>query len=343
MEGSEIMLLNGFTSEAIVASKSGAAWDARQCETQTRSNGTTYAQELFNSLTGWNKSGNVSIVATGNSDPAIGNVLDFASGSTLGAACFAQKTYQTIPANFGIAFFPAIINVGTCLNDSLLIQVQKTSSLKNLMLRFNDSGVFVFLSGSWRQLSTHSNTSFCEWWFEISEVGGNDVIAAYAGTQYVNSLVGVLPNGPSGNSGLVYIGQDSQVNNNRHSQVAYLAIGATQLCDDFSITTVPYTLAVPTHNLTGMMLVEDVANSLVLNTDITMELSVNGGAFVLVTLVDFGTLCNGVIDSTKPVRVMAGTISASCSAGNTVRARVKALNHKFIGLHGIGVCPTSTY
>lgn len=337
------MFANGFTDETAIASKSGAAWDSRQCETQTRNNATTYGECAFDNLAGWTTSpGGVSIVASGSPDSAIGNALNLYSGANLNNPAFVQQKYPAVPANFGLAIFPALVNVGSDLSDALLLQVQKTVNDKNLQVRFTMAGLYVFINGAWAQLSTHSNTSWCEWWLEVAEANGVDTITAYAGTELINSVSGTLPNGPAGNGGLVYIGQESAATPDRQSQVAYFALGATQLFDNLSITSAGYALAVPTSALSCLLLIEDVANSLVPNTDVTAELSVNGGAFAAVTLNDRGVLCNGVIDSTKPVRMLSGTIQRACAKGDIVALRVGVLNHKFAGIQSVSVVPTST-
>ncbi len=336
------MFANGFTDESIIASKSGAAWDSRQCETQTRHEATTYGERFFNNLTGWVTSPTgVFITPSGSPDPAIGNTVCFQTGPNLTTPTFIQQKFPLIPANFGLAIFPALVTVGTELADALLLQVQKTENNKNLQMRFTMAGVFLFISGQWAQISTHGNESWCEWWVEVAEANGADVVTIYAGTQRVASITGNLPNGPAGNGGLVYIGQESGADNYRKSQVAYFAIGKSQLFDDLSITTKEYALAVPAKALSGLLVIEDVAESLTL-TDLSLEISVNGGAFEPVALVDRGELCKGVIDSAKPIRLFAGTLQKSCAQGAKVTARIKVMNHKFSGIHGFNIVPTST-
>lgn len=336
------MFTTGFTNEMAVASKTGCFLDSRQIITQTRSNASTYGECLFDTLSGWIIGGSgMSVIPSNNPDPAIGKVLNLQTGSAVGSPCFVQRTYPNIPANFGMSFFPALVNVGPNPADALFVQIQKTANLKNLMMRFYGGGLYVFLNGSWTQLSSHSNTSWCEWWIEVAEAGGQDIITAYAGTQYVNSISGVLPNGPSTNPGLVYIGQESQATPNRQSQVAHFAIGATQLCDDMALTTVGHTLPFAAQSVSAGILVEDVSWPLILNTDITLEIGINN-VYSTVPLIDKGVICQGVIDSTKPIRILVGTLQAPAAKQDVVSARVKAFNHKFIGLHQVGLLPTST-
>lgn len=335
------MLTIDFTDTTGIDTVSGGYVDARQLVVQTRSKATTLGEFLFTGLSDWVHVGAVEIQTITDDDPAITSTVQLDSRYTLNASTFIQRRVEEIPANFGFCSLIALVQGSQSLADALLYQVQKTVNDKNVMIKFCRLGVFVFLSGDWMQLSSHSNVIFCEWWIEVKELNGQDVIEAYAGTQLVGRLTGNLPNGPATNSGLVYIGQESQLTANNVSRVAYMSLGQTQLCDLLELTTVPYTLPFESSALMLSLWLEDITATFSLE-DLEVTLLISGGLSQIVPLRDLGAVGKGVVDSKKYVKLLLSNLSFLLPAGTQIKFKLRVLTQKFIGLHGIAALVSST-
>jgi hypothetical protein len=305
----------------------------RDCVHQTRSQSVSVADYPFDSLTGWTNicggTSSISIVASGNPDPAIGNVLDFVTGGTIGSTAGVQKISATIPESFGALVILELTAAATA-SDALHIYFQNSQGA-NVMLRFYNSAVEVFQDGAWRLLFAHGGAYYTEWWIEAAkQANGSYTVSVYAGTTCVGARNGYLPGGPSGNNNLVLIQQHSDGTSGRHSKIALVQIGATQLPD--AMTLVSEAVEAITEPAKGRirLLVENVSENLAPNLNLIARLSKDDGAtWMQVPLFDRGLFGPGVIDPAKEVRILIGKTKL-VGAGQDMRWRIEVTPGSFL-------------
>lgn len=307
----------------------------RDCVHPTRSQSASVADYPFDNLTGWtNFSGGTAsagIIGDPTPDPAIGNVVDLQTGATLGSTAGIQKTAASIPASFGALIIDELTAVGTNPADALQVFIQNCQST-NLMLRLYQSAVEVFQDGAWRLLFAHGGAYWTEWWIEAAkQVSGAHTVSLYAGTACVGARNGYLPGGPSGNDNLVLIQQPS-VTASRHSKVAILQIGATQLPDAMTLTSEAVEAIKEPKKASVRLTVENVSENLAPNRNLIVRVSKdNGLTWMQVPLFDNGLYGPGVIDPAKQVRIISGK-TRLVGSGRQMRWRVETATGSFLPL-----------
>lgn len=285
----------------------------RTCAYATRSQGSTLLSEPFDSLAAWSQvktgSAKLAIANPGDPDPMTGNVLDMTTGGTLTSVAGAQKTLSSIPSTFGLFLLCSLVAVGPNQADALNVAVQ-TSAGDAIRLRFNDSAVYVNLSGTWQLLFAHGGNYYTEWWVECAKVGSNYTVSLYAGTQKLTTLTGTPSTGTPGYNNTIVITQQSGATANRHSQVAACNLGTTQLSDHMVMCSpVIASPAAPTQ-ATIAILVEDVSVDLAPNVNFFASITDdNTATWTPVALTDYGSYGMGEVDNQKALRLIAGTVT----------------------------------
>lgn len=246
---------------------SGAFYQAPAytCVEPTRSRAATMLNEQFEgTLSSWSKivtgSAAVALVTTSNPDPAIGKVLDLQTGGSLASVAGVQKTLPAIPSTFGVMILSCLVQVGTDSSSALNLIVQTANGA--LFLRFNDNLIAVNLSGNWVTLYPHGGNYFTEVWVECVDKGdGTHDVDLYLGTQLVGSANGVLWAGFPGQANTVTLSQQSVGTANRHSQVAQICLGVTQLADAMTVVSTGRSIETTYSPVTAALaiLVEDVS------------------------------------------------------------------------------------
>jgi hypothetical protein len=307
----------------------------------TRSKSTSIADYPFDSLSGWtNISGgtaSATIFSDPTPDPAIGNAVDFQTGAGVGSSAGIQRVVGVIPDSFGVLLIDHLTAVGTNSADALHADFQ-TSAGANIRIRFRDSSVETFLSGTWQLLFAHGGAYWTEWWVEAKkEANGTYTVSLYAGTAKVGSKNGNAPGGAPGNNNLVWFQQLSGATANRRSKIAILQIGATQVPDAMNLVSVPMTAAFQPAIATALLLVENVSENLLANGNLWLSVSRdNGVTWMQAALSDLGYHGPGVIDPFKKVKILGGS-AAMVGSGQSLRWRIETLAGSFLPIRGIAV------
>ena len=341
------MISEGFKDASGIDAVGSSGYFRHQWEvvTQSRSQGATYLSAPFDSLSDWAVSvgGTASAViyTPTHIDPAVGNSLKLSSGSQQQSLCMVTKTLANLPSSFGVMMHIAMDTIGTQFPDCAVFVANNTVNGKNLELLLIEGAILCHQDGTYKLLSSHSPTYFCENWFEVKDNGnGTHTVSIYQGTQLVNAVTGVMPNGT--NPGMVMLQQNSGASPNRSYSVAQLNIGVTQLADNMTLKGAAFQTKFNATAAHFRLLVEDVSLSLVNGTDLLAKLTIGGVVYPL-TLVESASPYLGVIDYTKPVRAFSATVPLSIPQGTAVSWTVDILNAKLSAVHNVGVDFTSIY
>jgi len=338
------------TADAVDGSRS-ANWahDAeRFCITPARPNVSSNIGFPFTTLTGWTEinPGSADVVigtAPSDPDPNLRSFMDMTTGfdppsSSLMAG--AQKVIGTVPDSFGIGTIIKLNQVGTYQVDALQFFIQ-TNSGRQLLVRFYDMRVDVFIGGGWQQIAAWGGNWWTEWWVECGYLGaGQCAVSVYAGTQkQPTTLTGALPTGSSGNNNLLAITQLSGANNNRHSQCAVVNVGTTQLPADMVLST--HKLVLPTTPSVGNvgLILEDVSVSLAPNDNLIVGITKDDTATLAVVDLDnnFDTGLPGLIDPSKTMRLVTGAANFVAGSGVDSRMTVNTNSGGLFAVLGIGM------
>jgi hypothetical protein len=338
-------------SKIDIVHSTGYLFDARQLVCQSRSQGTTYMAEYCTSLGAWNvhTGGTASIDAIvigqgGTNNPAGSAAFQFSTGATLNSQCAISQALPILPVSYGVFVLFALPAVDDQTGDALNVVIQDSISNKAMSLLFCKDEVLIGAAdGSYASLSTHSPPYICENWFENkSNDDGTNTISLWQGAQFISSVTLILPTGPAANAGLVYISQQSATTPNQISQIAGMNIGITQLPDAGLVQSVPYVVPFNAQAINVLFKVEDVCNDVVLGTDFTAALIING-VEQSITLLDLGSYGFGIIDYTKPVRYFWGGMTAAIAQGATIAYKAHMLNGKFMAILSVSFELTSIY
>lgn len=326
-----------------------------QVVTPSRSNGSTYLSEQFDSLSAWTKhtgsDATITDVASGFPDPAIGNVAKFYTGTGVGVDCRLDKTLTSLPTSYSLALqasFPG--NLSTSPSDSFVTTFQNTVDNKYLQILQNNHSLLVghMVSGSlayYQPIDPSSYGPYWEQWWKNADNGdGSNTISLYAGTEFVTSNTILLPTGSPSTKGLVELQQNSNVQTGLIADVGVLNIGVSQFADNITLTSTAYTTTYGGTGISFLAFVENTDGSLVVNTDYMVDISINNGSsWVTPTLTDIGEFCKGSIDYTKSVRIFEGVVTESIPLGSKVIFRQRSANNKLFALHGYDYQIPSTY
>lgn len=298
------------------------------------------AYEPFDNLTSWTTTGtsgngSVTIYDPSDPDPAVGSCVRFATGAS--GVANINRTFSSIPRNFGISIFPRIEAAVHPL-DALYFTIENVDNL-SLQLRFYQDKVDLYQDGVWKSLDTHSTSAvnFRETWVEWKyNSSTSQTVSLYLGTEFIASLTGQCPAG-TGTNGKCTITLTSGAHGLRIVSLASLAIGSTQLPSDMSLVGADRT--VPGGFTSGWVvaLIEYIAGEpIAINTDFTLSLAPNGhGTYEQITLVDGGRAMIGSIDPAKWVHVVYGEINFAGSIGTVVKSLLNTFNGKYVGVLGL--------
>lgn len=310
-----------------------ALWEAlRSYICPSRTQGGTHLTESFDNSTNLNDLGWLSwratIVNVVDPDPGLnGNTLDLQTGPTLGDVAAIQRTLSPVPASFGVFILPKLIQVGSNPADSLNIQLQNNAGAC-LKVRFYDNTIETFVSGSWQLLANHGGNYMWENWIECVDKGnGTHDVQLYLGTQLCGTVNGTLSTGVMSPNNTLFISQNSSADNYRHSQIAGINVGLTQLSDHMIAVSPKLTpTASPTIGHLKIM-VEDVSVNLVPNVNFKATISKDDCAtWVPVTLCEhLPPWGKGEVDNTKDVRVFTGSAPFAAGSGQAVRWCIEEL------------------
>lgn len=322
-----------------------AGTDGRSYICPSRSHGSDYMGESFdNGLAGvgWQliqfDGGTAGIANVVDPDPALaGPALDLHTGQHNGSVGGVYRTLAgTINRSFGLFIMPGILDVGANSLDALNVFVQNSYN-SCLMVRFYLNAVDIQIGGQWQRLISHGGPFIWELWIEVTDLGdGTHSVQAWAGTQPNPALVGALPTNVISNN-QVNITQQSGTANYRHSQIAQINLGPTQLPDHMVACSVPVSATVSPTIGHFAMLVEDVSVTVVPNVNVNAFVTKNDLApWDKVPLQEYlPPWGKGEIDNTKNIRLFAGSVNFSSGTGSTMRFNVESLAGTFPVFQGV--------
>ena len=313
-------------------------YDARKVVgTQRPFKNTVAPEEDFDDIRGWSANVGVTIVEPRDRDPMVGKVAEMDTGANAGSVSVLRKYYGPIPASFGVSVLMGMVTKLRSSAEALEMQVQNGEG-HQLKMRVYSGAVEFFHDGAWhRQFAYGGSISILtEWWVEARFNGGSSyTIRLFAGTQELPGFTGNLPRGKPGEEGWIGFIQHSSALAHRKSHLAFLEVGSSALPADMSLVSVAKHVVTEPRTVSMAVLFEDVCAQTVINTDLKGWISKDGGAnFYQVPLTNFGKRGAGILDASKPVLFLGGTVSLPPSGTHDVCCRVTSANGRYFSLEG---------
>jgi hypothetical protein len=315
-----------------------------------RSHGSDYlmARQPSAEWYGWSNissgTGIQQIATLTHSDPAVaGPAMDLRTGLSAGSEARVSKTIgYPIGNSFGVMTLFDLVEIGIDSGGALHTRVQNNAG-RTLAMRSWQEATEVYSSGAWRRLADWppAGNGQGEAWYEVNDVGGGEhKVTLYLGTKKVGDYTGELPlNWCGGVNNSVWLLQDSSGGQNgRHSQIAQLNVGPTQLADDMFCQSpkliVPAHLASPTAGHVKVVF-ENVSNDVTTSDLLAFMSKDDGTTWQSIPLDDYGQCGYGVLDNpVAEALTFAGSASLT-GAGKDVRILVKSINHRLPAVKGI--------
>ncbi|HKO20050.1 MAG TPA: hypothetical protein VJU82_14295 [Acidobacteriaceae bacterium] len=313
-------------------------YDARKVVgTQRVFKNTVAPEEDFEAISDWSTNVGVTVVDARDPDPMVGKVAEMNTGGTRGSVSILRNYYGPIPASFGVSVLMGMVTNLTSAAEALEMQVQNNQG-HQLKMRVYSGAVDFFHDGAWHTQFPYGGSIFTltEWWVEVTFNGGSNYrVRLFAGTQELPGFTGNLPHGTSGENGWIGFIQHSSTRANRKSHLAFLQVGSSALPANMSLVSVAQDVMTEPTAVSLAVMFEDVCAQTVINTDLKGWISKDGGAnYYQVTLKSYDEWGGGVLDVSKPVLFLAGTVTLPPSGTHNVCCRITSANGRYFSLNG---------
>lgn len=330
-------------SEAgIDASSTFYDWDVRHVIGTQRTYAATVApEENFDDITDWTTNVGVTVVNPGDPDPMVGMVAEMNTGLTAGSQSVLRKLFGTVPASFGVSVLMGM-KTANAATEATEFQIQNNQG-HQLRVRVYTGAIQAFYDGAWNTLFNYGGvtTALTEWWFEVKHnSGSNYTMRLFAGTQELPGFTGNLPSGTAGENGWVgFIQYSGGGNNHRKAHLAFLQVGSSALPPGINLVSTALAVQAPPRRVSLGLLLEDTCLGTVTNTDVQGWISdrVDGNGnpvWYQVVLAKLGEVASGVLDVTKPVYLLGGTVTLPAGGTSNIRSRVTSGNVRYFSLTG---------
>lgn len=314
------------------------AYDRRKVVGPDRASRSTVApEEPFNDILSWTRNVGVTVVNPRDGDPNVGRVAEMNTGAKPGNTSILRKYFGPIPATFGVSVLMGMATTNSSAAEALEMQVQNEQG-HQLQMRVFSGAVQFFYNGAWHKQFAYggSTATLTEWWFDAAFKGGSSyTVRLFAGTQELPGFTGNLPNGPPGENGWIGFIQHSSKRANRKAHLAFLEVGSSALPANMDLVSVAEYVPTEPTTISVAVLFEDVCLQTIVNTDLKTWISKDGGAtWYQVGLTKYDKRDGGVLDPSKPIYFVAGTVTLPRSGTHDVCCRITSANGRYFSLNG---------